>query len=90
MSKCIGFDMRVIPMLPWTWRTAKFKRNGSGMRARCYLGLGAMPSLSVLGLSSMSDPHHLGLGALPSPSALVIILNLTDCQDQMHWVWYAC
>jgi hypothetical protein len=76
-------------MLPWTWRNAKSKCIGSGIRARptppCtwhtakskhlgnYLGLDWLPRPNALGLVCVSDPRHLGLDTLPSPIALPML-----------------
>uniref|UniRef100_B9MVE7 Uncharacterized protein n=1 Tax=Populus trichocarpa TaxID=3694 RepID=B9MVE7_POPTR len=70
-SKCLGSDMFVKPILPWTWLTAKpMYFSLACLSNPRYLGLGGLPCLIALGLACLPDPRYLGLGGLPYLIAL--------------------
>jgi hypothetical protein len=62
-SKCLGSDMFVKPILPWTWLTAKpMYFSLACLSNPRYLGLGGLPCLIALGLACLPDPRYLGFG----------------------------
>jgi hypothetical protein len=91
----LGLDnMFVIPTLPWTWLTIKFKcfrldklpsPNASGLACLLdphYLGCDGLPSLSVLSLTSLLGPRYLGHGWLSSSS----VLDLTSYFSNSYYL----
>ena len=86
--------MFVIPILPWTWLTIKFKcfrldklpsPSASGLACLLdphYLGCDGLPSLSVLSLTSLLGPRYLGHGWLSSSS----VLDLTSYFSNSYYL----